>query len=204
MQLETIPTEYRLSATEKWREYVAAEKRERKPEYTDLKKIYAQVKQGKKVCDIFDVIHKGGIHPNFHPKLAIAQAKTKVIYCRYHPNGTVHYVNRNSYWSGSTSKPLKSDVDLPKCLPAWDRLSVTGNKYGSDFCLSAPVPLIPPQYLPKSGLTDDHYILWDVDKWEMAPPLDPWLLKRVTKTMFVVLAGWDLTELERAVMRGRF
>ena len=31
---------------------------------------------------------------------------------------------------------------------------------------------------------------------------DPYLLRRINENLFVVLASWDLTELERAVMEG--
>lgn len=201
MTLETM-SDYRISATEKWREYVTASKMHRnRPEFVDLKKIYNQIKSGKKTIDVFNAIQSTGVHSNFHPKLAIAQAKTKIVYCRYRPDGTVHFVNRGSYWSNTTSHPLKFDVALDTCLPKYDRQKVTGNNY-TDLCLKAPVPLIPPKYMP-AEITDDYYILWEVDKWEMAPPTDPWLLKRITKTVFTVLAGWDLTEIEKSVMRGR-
>jgi hypothetical protein len=191
----------REAAAEKWREYVAAEKMYRKPEYTDMKKVYNQIKSGRKVIDIFKVIQRGGIRANHHPVLAIAQAKTKVVYCRYDHKGRIYYVNRKAYWSNSTANPIKGDVDLPGCLPTYDRKSVTGETYGI-LNLSAPVPPIPPMHMPKL-LTDDYYILWEVDEWTMAPPTDPWLLRRITKTLFVVVAGWDLTEIEKSVMHGR-
>jgi hypothetical protein len=200
MELKTLPTEYKLAALEKWREYVAAEKLSRKPEYRDLKKIYAQVKLGKKVCDIHQAIAKAGVHSNHHPKLAIAQAKAKIVHCRYLDNGTVRYADRrDGLWS-----PLKRDIELKNCLPVYDRVQVTGNRDNNLADLTAPVPMVPPRFVPKDGFRDDYYILWDVDKWEMSPPVDPWLLKRITRTVFQVLASWDLTELERSVMRSNF
>ena len=43
--------------------------------------------------------------------------------------------------------------------------------------------------------------------WESAPR-DPYLLRRITQDLFVVLAQWELTETERFVMEsaaiGRF
>jgi len=43
----------------------------------------------------------------------------------------------------------------------------------------------------------------EVEKWKPLPPKDPILLKRLTPNLFGVLATWDLTNLERAIIRGR-
>lgn len=45
--------------------------------------------------------------------------------------------------------------------------------------------------------------LLNVEKWKPVPPRDPILVKRLTPNLFGVLATWDLTKLERAVIRGR-
>lgn len=182
------------TAREKWREYVAAEKIYRKPEYTDLKKVYKQLKDGQKIIDIFKVIAKAGVHANHHPKMAIARADRKELRCRYHHNGNVDYYNEDTSWRG------KERFHLQECLPAFDRTKVTPGDWSMD--LKAPVPIIPGELMPKK-LTDDYYILWEVEEWRRVPPTDPWLLRRITKTLFVVVAGWDLTELEKAVMHGR-
>jgi len=188
MNIETL-TETKRAATEKWHEYKNAEKVNKDPMYKDLRKVYNQIKNGKKVIDIFKVIQKGDVHANFHPKLAIAKALTKNITCKYYQDGTVKFLNdRNE---------LAADVILKNCLPTF-KMQRTW-----DFqILQAPVPIVPPKFLPKI-LTDDYYILWEVDEWKQVPPTDPFLLKRITTTLFVVLAGWDLTELEKAVMAGR-
>lgn len=199
-------TETRKQATEKWREYVAAEKIYRKPEYTDLRKVYNQIKQGRKVIDIFKVIQKGGIHDNYHPKLAIAQIKTKKLWCKYWPSGEVSFYNKGN-WNNTQAGDFshRYDVRLKLCLPEYvkEKVIPLENNWRPSFLqLQAPVPPVPPQYMPKV-VTDDYYILWEVDEWKMIPPTDPWLLRRITKTLFVVLAGWDLTELEKSVMHGR-
>lgn len=192
MQLDQM-SETRTTALQKWREYKDAEKQSSNPLYKDLRKIYNQIKSGKKVIDIFKVIQKGGVHENFHPKLAIAQAKTKKITCEYFQHGLVKFINDDS-WRRRIST---ADVILENCLPKFQMQNSFANQK-----ITAPVPLIPPKFLPKV-LTEDYYILWEVDVWKMIPPTDPWLLRRITKTMFVVLAGWDLTEIEKAVMAGR-
>lgn len=194
-------TETKAKATELWHEYKAAAKTFKDPIYADLQKIYNQVKGGQKVVDIHKVIGKGGVHDNFHPKLAIAKATNKKVWCRYEQNGDVRYTNENEW------KVLKPDIVLPKCMPEIPKEKLPVNRWNSTvrqghFNLIAPVPLIPAKLRPKT-LTDDYYILWEVDVWQMIPPTDPYLLRRITKNMFVVLAGWDLTEIEKSAMAGR-
>lgn len=192
MELETI-TETRKAAVEKWHEYVAAEKIYRKPEFKDLKNIYNQIKGGRKVVDIFKVIQKGGQHGNLHPKLAVACANTKKVICRFSSSGRVSF--------GISTWQDRKDVIINDCFPRYDAEKILGDRFGG-FNLEAPVPIVPPRFLPKK-LTDDYYILWEVDEWKKVAPTDPYLLKRITKNVFVVLAGWDLTPLEKAVMSGR-
>lgn len=188
-------TEIRHIAQDKWKEYTAAARTYKDPIYKDLQKVYNQVKNGQKVIDISKVIAKGGIHPDIKPKLAISSLKYKKIFCTYHKDGRVQFKPDNSGWGRRISS---FDVNLPGCLPLW----IPQDKWTSRQMMEAPVPPVPPRFMPKK-LTDDYYILWEVDEWKMVPPVDPYLLKRITKTMFVVLAGWDLTDLERSAMAGR-
>jgi hypothetical protein len=198
MQLETF-SETKRQATTKWREYKEAAKVSQDPVYKDLRKAYNALKGGKKLIDISKVIQKGGVHEDGTPKLAIAQAKTKTIYCQISKEGNVEYINNADSW-GRPGNALVTDVSIAGCLPKNDSLSAAPH-YGRRK-VKAPVPLVPPRYLPQN-LTDDYYILWEVDVWEMVPPTDPWLLKRITSSLFVALHGWDLTPVEKAVLKGR-
>lgn len=187
-------TELRYKATEKWKEYTKAAKAYKDPVYKDLQKVYNQVKNGQKVIDISKVIAKGGIHKDIKPKLAIAMVGLKKIICTYYEDGSVTYSEKND-WS---RRSKINDVILTHCLPVWK----SGQQWVNKQTLEAPVPPVPPRFLPKK-LTNDYFILWEVDEWKMVPPTDPYLLRRITKTMFVVLAGWDLTDIEKSAMAGR-
>lgn len=195
----TSMTETKDKARQLWHEYNKAVKLHKELVYQDLKKIYFQVYKGNKVIDIGKVIAKGGVHENFHPRLAIAKATNKKVWCRYDENGDVQFTNQQSGW-----KTFACDVILHKCLPAIpkEKLPTVGQWRDSRFQLTAPVPLIPAKLRP-TKLTDDYYILWEVDVWQMIPPTDPYLLRRITKNMFVVVAGWDLTDIEKSAMAGR-
>jgi hypothetical protein len=53
-----------------------------------------------------------------------------------------------------------------------------------------------------------HFVLWEVEAWADSrigaqPDRDPYLLRRVDADLFAVVGEWDLTDVERAIMRGR-
>src|SRR5579859_4026078 len=182
------------AAREKWREYKEAAKKTRDPVYMDLKNVYNQIKNGKAVINIYDAIKSGGIRAdNCHPKLAIAMANKKVVYCRYKQDGTVEYRSRSEF------ARYVSDFELKNCLPTF---TIKGRDGWGELHLKAPVPIIPPRLRPLK-LNEDYFILWEVDSWTPLPSRDPYLLKRVTSEIFVVCGAWDLTDIEIKVMQGR-
>ncbi len=63
-------------------------------------------------------------------------------------------------------------------------------------------PIIPPHLRPKHDLSG-YQTLWEVEQWKQEPPKDPMLLKPLGGMLYAVLATWDLSEMERAVLRGR-
>lgn len=188
MQVELLKEE-KEAATAKYKEYLQASKTCRDKTYDDLKRVYNQIRKGKAVIDITAAISAGGVRKNFHPNLAICRANVPKVYCRYDRNGDIVY--RIDSWRRTRS----ADINLEKCLPGW--------KDGPwSLSLEAPVPMIPPRLRP-AKLTDDYFILWEVDQWTPMPSRDPYLLKRLSPTLFLVCAAWDLTDIEMAVMAGR-
>lgn len=71
---------------------------------------------------------------------------------------------------------------------------------GSEWA-SAIVPTVPPPFRPAYSLSNYH-ILWEAE-WTGAAPVDPALLKHLGGDLYAVLAVWDLTPLEQAVLAGR-
>jgi hypothetical protein len=61
----------------------------------------------------------------------------------------------------------------------------------------------PPIYLrPKRGLANYH-VLWEAE-WSKLPPHDPLLLRRIgAGDLWLVVAQWDLTPIERAALSTR-
>jgi hypothetical protein len=63
------------------------------------------------------------------------------------------------------------------------------------------VPLVPIHLRPRRALGAYH-ILWEAE-WKRVPPVDPMLLRRIGGDIWLVVAAWDLTEVERAAMQTR-
>lgn len=69
---------------------------------------------------------------------------------------------------------------------------------------TAMIPMVPPDVITDGRGCDlsKHFILWEVESWDLAPPIDPMLLKRIGGDLYAVVAQWDLTELERRIIAG--
>jgi hypothetical protein len=67
--------------------------------------------------------------------------------------------------------------------------------------IKALIPAIPAHLRPADDLANYH-ILWEA-KWEPTAPVDPLLLKRLTDNIYVILAQWDLTPIEQAILEDR-
>jgi hypothetical protein len=65
------------------------------------------------------------------------------------------------------------------------------------------VPIIPPNLRPRARRLHLFHILWEVEKWDRTPPVDPALLRHIRGDLWSVVASWDLTPLERAVLAQR-
>lgn len=61
------------------------------------------------------------------------------------------------------------------------------------------MPRIPPQHRPAAKHLSGYHILFEAD-WRSIPA-DPYLLKKIGKDAWAVVAAWDLTEVELLVMR---
>jgi len=65
------------------------------------------------------------------------------------------------------------------------------------------VPIIPPKHRPRRHRIRGFHIVWEVEKWDPTPPVDPALVRHIRGDLWSVVATWDLTELERRVLFGR-
>ncbi len=153
---------------------------------------YNQVLKGRKLIELSKVIAAGGVDEKRRPRLAIIGAAERACFLHADSHGAVRFGPENSWhWRlrGRT-------VSLPEgTLPRWPA--------GSGWMVEARaiVPLIPPRHRPTSALTNFH-ILFEAE-WSHIPPRDPALLRHLGGDLWAVLAVWNLTDLERAVLAGR-
>jgi len=189
---------------EAWKQLV----RESRVQYAkDFLSLYAHMKHGGKVVDVWEAMKTAGLNEDGDPRLAIVRADSKHV--RFHkttewendkklPVGEFYrYDNNGKRW-----REWKLDVKIPKgYFPEWKR---DKNGWIERERIETSAPIIPARIMNalRSHNLANYHILWEVEKWN-AVPKDPILLKRVTPNMFLVLATWNLTKLERAVIRGR-
>jgi hypothetical protein len=185
-----------FAATSAYRSYRQAikENRATKDDVT-LARAYHALLRGKKVIDVGAAIATAGVDATTGlPRLAIARADwPKVRTTR--PEMRYRFSSRSDGWGRRPKGEIVIRIpDAPTTNARQELLGVG----------TAQVPLIPPQFRPKGPL-DDYHILFEA-VWERRPPVDPLLVKQIgdaDSLLFVVLAAWDLTPLEQAVMRGR-
>jgi hypothetical protein len=184
----------------------------------DMKVIYAHMRHGGKVIDVWESMKLAGLNKDGDPKLAIVRADSpKVRFARRIGNryitingqsnykdivnegGTFFFQKKNGRWSPY----WESDIKIPTgFFPEWPKKE-DGQYIGRQ--VETVTPIIPARLMNplRSHKLENYHILWEVDEWKLVPPKDPMLLKKVTPNMFLILAHWDLSPLERAVIRGR-
>lgn len=188
-------------AEEAYKQYLEVVKTRKEKYLKDLKTVYYNLKQGKTVIDIFEAMKKADTNKEGDPRLAICRADAKEVYFEKQSvgSGSFSHEDFGSWNKGS----YRYDIQLPS-----NTFSDWKFKEGSDWEINrkrikTKVPIIPAHLLPK-GKLENYYILWETKEWETLPERkDPFLLKRISNNLFVVLAEWDVTKLEQSIIRGR-
>lgn len=197
----TAPVE---EAKAKLAEYRAALKRRFDKTDEILVKTYTQLAKGNMIVNVMDAIVGAGVDDLHRPKMAIARADAthvwyeRAIYTTRRGRGD--YVA--AYFDDPSKRRASNSFEFPRGQFADCPENCEQCAQRRQPRIRAMVPLIPPQFRPPHSLTNYH-ILWDTEgAWESEPPVDPFLLKRVSGDLFAVLAVWDLTDLERSVLKG--
>lgn len=152
-----------------------------------LYKGYRALVRGQKVIDIVAAIGGAGLDAQGRPRLAVCRADAHHVRLQVYGDGA-RFSHRDGWQRHS-----KGEVTIP--LSAFQPAPAIGAR-GNDV-----LPTIPPQFRPTQPLSEFH-LLWEA-VWRPIPTRDPLLLKHIDGPFFVVLAAWDLTPLEQAVMRQR-
>jgi len=178
----------RHKARAKYAQYLRAVKQRHSREYEALKNGYRELSRGHQVLDLAAVMKAAGVDEAGRPRLAIIRADMKLCWFER------HFAQDGNHGGRFTpDRWLRDGSRLAVRLPAGTFPGATKDH------LRAVVPTIPPDLQP-AGRLDRYHILWEAE-WETIP-IDPMLLRTLGCGLYVVLATWDLTELEQAVLRG--
>ena len=187
MNIQTIemPKKQALKA---FREYRDAFRRDHQVRDGVLMRGYKALAKGKQVIDLGQVMKAAGVDEQSRPKLAIVRADARQVQLQAFNEGAARF------WVDHRGNDHESRrfIQVPRGTFLW-----TVNTW--DLRPLALVPSIPPRFRPTHALSNYH-ILWEAD-WQNAPR-DPILLRRLDGMLFAVLAVWELTGLERAVLKG--
>jgi hypothetical protein len=153
--------------------------------------------RGTKLLNLADCFQNVPLDQHWRPKLAIARADRKTVRFRRERRDVGSFDTRTS----SAGRPwpkhgLRFELTLPQCPSDVNYWTLPGG--------SSLVPMIPASVREAIGRIDlaKHFVLWEVTWADI--PRDPYLLKWTgAGDLYAVLAEWDLTDLERAVMGGR-
>lgn len=188
-------------ARDRFDEYIEA-LRDRQPTAEDTATLlgYKALADGKDLIDLFKVFRESEGDHKHRPRLAVGRA-----------HWTHVAVSRTEHGSAifQQASTLTEWIDINRRC-AWHRrirfpvgtLHASARPTDSDRYqfLRAIVPTIPPKLRPRRAL-HKYVILWEAE-WQLVPT-DPLLLRHIAGPLYAILASWDLTELERAVLSGR-
>jgi len=169
-------------------------------EYETALKGFEALAKGTPMIDLDDVMTQCPLDEKSRPKLAIARADRKQVKFKWE-----QYRHRASFSTDYLDTPrptLNIEVDMGRYLR---RTGDTWKTWVEGYAL---VPMVPLDVRPKVGVLEGWHILWEVERWaddeiKVQPDIDPYLLKHVTGSFYAVIAEWNLTPLERSIMRRR-
>jgi hypothetical protein len=174
----------------------------------DMLAVYAHLRHGKKTIDIYTSFQRAGLNKDGDPKLAICRADAKLCYCHKFKDGSALFADQR--WITAPRKTF-GDIKIPPQTFKWilQKPEIPMDNWQNDIRgnknIQTLVPIIPAKILVSEVkiLLKNYHLLWEVEEWKPVPPKDPILLKQLTPNLFGVLASWNLTPLERAIIRGR-
>lgn len=156
----------------------------------EIERTYRLIAQGKVVIQARESIRVAGLGEDGYPKLALARADAKTCHLEMFTNGECRMYSDQAGWHAPRADSRR--VMLPP--DTFPRRTAHARAQGV-------VPLIPVHLRPRTAL-ENYHILWEAE-WKRIVPRDPYLLRNIGGDMWLVLAAWDLTDVERAAMATR-
>lgn len=161
----------------------------------EIRRTYRQIAKGQVVIKALESVAAAGVDAKGLPKLALLRADQQECHLMIN-NDTVRMAASDSRARGWGKRVGPEPFE-------WRKDQFPGaaeTSYRGDY--RAIVPLIPAHLRPKHAL-DNYHILWEAE-WSRVVPKDPFLLRRLGQgDLWLVVAMWDLTEVERAALQSR-
>ncbi len=163
-------------------------------EYAAAAAGYKALADGKPLIVLSDAIASGGVDDKGRPRLAIARADRLEVRVRT-DSRTFRFSTLQDH-----HRRYRGNLRITVVRPGPSEQRNVPDGY-------AMVPMVPADKRPDAALSN-YFVLWEVEQWAsqsnlINPDRDPYLLQHITGELYAVIAEWDLTELERAVMTGR-
>lgn len=171
-------------AEHKLRAYQTLRAKQRTQEDELLMSVYKQVQKGGRVLNLVEAFKQTGLDEQGQPKLAIARADWSEVNF-FTREKCIFSCNR--FWKPHATRQF---ITLPADTFARSKLTLR--------TLHSAVPHVPPDVRPPFALSN-YWILFEVEAWQ-SYPVDPYLLKRISGMLFVVMAEWNLTPLEAMLL----
>src|SRR5262245_56860775 len=198
VELVTMAREEATTLARKYREHLAYSD----PIDWEVQRAYTLLGQGKVIIRALESIKQAGTNRPFLPRLALAPATAEFCYVTRYLDGQLT-MRPKEYGRG-----VKHNLNFRDNTFVFPAESFPMNRWGNPPIRStrsdhkAKVPPVPYHLKPRRGLANYH-VLWEAE-WEPIPPRDPYLLRRIGKAdLWLVVAHWDLTEVERAALATR-
>jgi hypothetical protein len=161
----------------------------------EIQKAYRLISQGRVVIQAFASIVAAGLNEQRLPKLAISRATDKECNLSTRSDGWARFASEHYLkWNESRRKIEFPEGSFPGIY--------TPTRETGWRSYSALVPLVPIHLRPKTAL-DEYHILFEAE-WRRVVPRDPMLLRRIGNAdLWLVVAAWDLTDVEVAALSTR-
>lgn len=171
----------------------------------EIQRTYQLLSQGKVVIKAIESVKLGGLNEKGLPKLALGPATAQACHIRRRLDGSMVMAPNNDWWNSRHEKRRlrfaeETFVFQRETFGTYQADGKTWRRNESEH--RAITPIVPIHLRPKRGL-ENYHILWEAE-WGRVVPKDPYLLRRIGKgDLWLVVAHWDLTEVERAALATR-
>jgi len=161
----------------------------------EIQKAYRLIAQGRVIIQALESIRVAGLNEQKLPKLAISRATDAQCHLHARSDGWVRFASEH-YRRGNQTR---QKIELPAGSLPDIQFPSRENGWKSYVAL---VPLVPIHLRPKQAFAEYH-ILFEA-QWSLVVPRDPMLLRRIGQSdLWLVVAAWDLTDVEVAALSTR-